>query len=62
MSRVISSTDTVYSLKKSIKAKKDAGFSNVDTAALTIWLVSIPVLTAAKHDVTLLDALDSEAF
>ena len=39
----IASTDSVYALKKAIKEKNSISLQHVDTSALKLWKVSIPV-------------------
>ncbi|KAG0367480.1 hypothetical protein BC939DRAFT_504160 [Gamsiella multidivaricata] len=56
----IPSTETVYSLKKLIKAEKTVTFADVDADKLTLWRVSVPVVAANIHNVVFLNEIDSK--
>ncbi|KAK3838750.1 MAG: hypothetical protein JOS17DRAFT_786655 [Linnemannia elongata] len=52
-------TDTIDDLKKLIKAEKAPRFDDVAADELTLWRVSIQVVSANKHKPILLNEIDS---
>ncbi|KAF9314061.1 hypothetical protein BG003_004554 [Podila horticola] len=55
----IPSNDTVDDLKKLIKVEKANDFSDIDANQLTLWRVSIPVVTANRNKPINLTEIDS---
>ncbi|KAG0065493.1 hypothetical protein BGZ89_008264, partial [Linnemannia elongata] len=55
----IASTDTVDDLKEHIKTKKSPEFDDIAADKLTLWRVSIQVVSANKHKPILLNEIDS---
>ncbi|KAK5822985.1 hypothetical protein F5H01DRAFT_401412 [Linnemannia elongata] len=55
----IASTDTVDDLKERIKTKKSPEFDDIAADKLTLWRVSIQVVSANKHKPILLNEIDS---
>ncbi|KAG0336155.1 hypothetical protein BG000_006872 [Podila horticola] len=56
----VSLDDTVGDLKNLIKTKKTNEFSDVDANQLTLWRVSIPVITAKRNKPIILTELGSK--
>ncbi|KAF9538454.1 hypothetical protein BGW38_009999, partial [Lunasporangiospora selenospora] len=55
----IDPSKTVDHLKKLIKAEKPNDFHDIDADKLTLWRVSIPVVSANKHKPVALIEVDS---
>ncbi|KAK3811659.1 MAG: hypothetical protein J3R72DRAFT_463131 [Linnemannia gamsii] len=55
----VTPADTVDDLKDLIKAKNPATFDGVDAKDLALWLASVPVATANKHNPVVLSKIRS---